>query len=391
MSSIERVAAYAILIIIGLELFELAFYAAGLVLQSKWGMWRLPEAPAGARVALTFDQYMQRRDPDLGWPHLPEYGDSLDNNGALPNAHYPESPDRITCVSLYGDSFTEGGDVTSPEHTWGNVLSARLGCNVKNLGVGGYGTDQAYLRFEKYAEDSASLVIFGVHPPDVVRNLTRIRDLENSAKWYALKPRYIYTEDSGLTLVPIPVLTEEQYLRVLTEKGDPLILEHENLHPGGPAGIVKLQFPYTISVLENMFRYYRFKARVFGYPEYMPFIERDHPMKGLQITAGLTKKFIDLAEQRGKKHLVVILPHLVDFRFYIRTGSWPYQNLSEELQRLNVPFIDFGPYLKSVAETEGKALDTYFGATQHYNDEGNALVAGFVDKSIRERKLLAVN
>lgn len=391
MSRAGQIGAYAILAVVVVGVFEVGFYAAGLVLQSKSGMWRVPREPVGARVPLTFDEYMQRRHPDLGWPHLNEYGTSLDSNGAQPNPYFPERLERKACVSLYGDSFTEGGDVTSSEHKWGNVLSRRLDCYVANLAMGGYGTDQAYLRFEKKVDDPAALVIFGIHPPDVMRNLTRIRDLENYAKWYALKPRYIFNEDTGLTLVPIPDLTEEQYLRILTEKGEPLMLEHENLQPGGPAGVVKLQFPYTFPVLRNMYTFYGFKSRVFGYPEYKLFIEKDHPLKGLQITAGLASRFIGLAEQRGKNHLVVMLPHPGDFHYFIKTGSWPYQNLSDELQTLNVPVIDFGPYLISEAETTGRALDTYFGATQHYNDAGNALVAEFVDNSIQDRKLLAVD
>ena len=51
-----QVAAYAVLICILLLIFELVFYVSGLVLQSRWAMWQVPEAPVGVRAPLTYDE-----------------------------------------------------------------------------------------------------------------------------------------------------------------------------------------------------------------------------------------------------------------------------------------------------------------------------------------------
>jgi hypothetical protein len=194
-----------------------------------------------------------------------------------------------------------------------------------------------------------------------------------------------------LELIPIPSLTEEEYLRVLTERGPQLVLEHETLHPGGPAGVVKLQFPYTISVTMNVVKFYGFRSRVFGYPEWMTFLERGHPLQGLEITVGITRDFAELARKRGKTPVVVILPHPEDFAYYLKKGLWPYHTIAEEYHRNSIAFIDFGPFLLTVVQQLGTNIKDYFGPTGHYNDEGNALVARFVHNYLRENGLATSN
>lgn len=371
-----------------LAAMESLFYVTGRVLQSKWAMWRVPAASEATQSSLSFAQYMERRDPVLGWPFPVQSGQDLEKNGAQRNSRFPQGPRDGGCVSLYGDSFTQGGDTSSIEKNWGNVLSDQLACYVANFGMGGYGSDQAYLRFERNENDTSPVVIFGFHTDDVLRNLTRLRDLQAYERTYALKPRFIVNEKSGLDLVPIPSLSEQQYLQVLGASSEVLPLEHENFQPGGPAGVVKLEFPYSVSVARNMLRFYGFHARLFRRPEWMEFLQKDHPLHGLEITVGITRKFVDLARQRGRKPLVVILPHPLDFKHFDRKGSWPYQTVVDEYGRNSIPFVDFGPYLIAAARASGKSLEEFFGKTGHYNDEGNALVARFMDDKLKEQGLM---
>lgn len=366
---------------------EVASFLAGKLLQRKWAMWRVPTAPV-ARKPISFQEYMERRDPVLGWPYPNQYGRTLDINGAQPNPYFPDGPRNGSCLSLYGDSFTEGGDTSSPRLNWGNVLSKHLDCYVANFGTGGYGTDQAYLRFLRNRDDPSPVVVFGLHPADALRNLTRIRDLENYEKWFALKPRFILGEDNKLELVPIPRLTEHEYLRAISETTDPLVLEHESLQPGGPAGVVKLEFPYTIAVARSLFRFYGFRSRLRRVPEWMQFLQEGHPLHGLEIMVAITREFVRVAQERQKVPLVVILPHPEDFRYRLRGGEWPYRHVTHEFAEQQLPFMDFGPFLLSIAgQSEGR-LKEYFGPTGHFDDEGNALIARFVLEEMRQRGLI---
>ena len=64
------------------------------------------------------------------------------------NVPRPQSSELSpSCGSAFGDSMTRGDEVKDDE-AWLHRLSERLGCNVQNFGVGGYGLDQAALRYE---------------------------------------------------------------------------------------------------------------------------------------------------------------------------------------------------------------------------------------------------
>jgi len=369
---------FGIMMVMLLVVFEGLFFVTGKLLQRKWAMWRAPAPPTVALRPITYAQYLKGRDPVLGWPYPEQYGHDLDVNGAQRNPYFPSGPREGSCISLYGDSFTQGGDVSSLDKNWGNVLSQLSSCYVANFGMGGYGTDQSYLRFEDNRTDPSPVVILGFHTDDVLRNLTRIRDLLNYERWYALKPRFVLNAQRELELVPIPDLTEDQYLRAVGIAGDLLPLENESFQPGGPGGVVKLEFPFMVSVTKNLLRFYGFRSRLLHRPEWMDFLAPGHPLHGLEIAVGIGRKFVEVAHQRGKTPLVVILPHALDFTYFRDHGTWPYQTVLDGYAQSSIPYIDFGPYLLSVAKEKGVTFEMYFGATGHYNDDGNALVARFV-------------
>jgi hypothetical protein len=98
----------------------------------------------------------------------------LEHCDKIGSRYVPEFPDPDkyqACVSLYGDSFTWGDEVDDV-HAWGNVLSKLLHCRVSNFGVGGYGTDQAYMRFHYNKNDKPKLVILGFYTENIQRNVS---------------------------------------------------------------------------------------------------------------------------------------------------------------------------------------------------------------------------
>src|SRR5205814_3175406 len=143
----------------------------------------------------------------LGWPSPQQYGRELDVNGALRNSRFKDAGRYASCISLYGDSFTLGSYGSSLEKSWAHLLADRLDCYVANFAAGGYGTDQAYVRFERNQADRSAVVILGVHPENVLRNLTRIRDLYSFWMGYEIKPRFVLNQRGELELVPLPELT----------------------------------------------------------------------------------------------------------------------------------------------------------------------------------------
>jgi hypothetical protein len=89
-------------------------------------------------------------DPELGWDRDPIARDYIATKRYM--------------AQSYGDSFVEGAEVDS-EETWQAHFERLTGLGIVNLGVGGYGLDQAVLKFERYARRYPTrLAILGLYP-----------------------------------------------------------------------------------------------------------------------------------------------------------------------------------------------------------------------------------
>ena len=106
-------------------------------------------------------------DAELGWSHVPggqgrlvtpefDVGIEINRDGLRSPAYERQKREGVRRVLVFGDSFAEGWGVEGDE-----MLSARLqdclsdsgeAAEVLNFGVAGYGTDQAYLLFQKLGQ-----------------------------------------------------------------------------------------------------------------------------------------------------------------------------------------------------------------------------------------------
>ncbi|MBI1380278.1 MAG: hypothetical protein GC161_04235 [Planctomycetaceae bacterium] len=138
-------------------------------------------------------------DGELGWqtfgPDYGKLGERLSERG-------PRSPNARR-VALIGCSFTHGDEVEA-EQTWAHHLAElRPDLDPWNLGVGGYGLDQAVLRLERVAAElQPDEIWIGLMTSALPRLLSLYRPAENH--WsgaVAFKPRVRW--ESG-TLVDVP-------------------------------------------------------------------------------------------------------------------------------------------------------------------------------------------
>src|SRR5579872_5866327 len=109
-------------------------------------------------------------------------------SGAKANSEFPDK--QHACGSAFGDSYVGGADVPN-EDGWVEQLSHLLGCRIANYAVGGYGTDQAYLRFQRL-RDTSPTVLLGINPNNVMDNINQYDGLLGSAlEPTALKGRFL--------------------------------------------------------------------------------------------------------------------------------------------------------------------------------------------------------
>ena len=135
-------------------------------------------------------------DAELGWRMRRNYraeGVRHNSQGNRGGAEVAAHAEGLRIVSI-GDSFTYGLRLRDDE-TFSAILANELDAEVINLGVNGFGIDQAVLRWER---DGLPL------GPDVVLLGYFIHDFHRNAFTVGVrpKPRFVVAEDGGLELEP---------------------------------------------------------------------------------------------------------------------------------------------------------------------------------------------
>ena len=163
-------------------------------------------------------------DENTGWAYRPQatrQGGSFTINSAgfRSQRDYALEPAADTLrIAVFGDSFTAGDDVAD-EQTWAWLLERELNergiaAEVLNFGVGGYGMGQAFLRWRELGRQFApDIVIFGLQPENLQRNVNVFRQLLHNSGPAFSKPRFALI-DGELQLLNMPTIPPEQLLDV---------------------------------------------------------------------------------------------------------------------------------------------------------------------------------
>lgn len=124
-------------------------------------------------------QVWAKFDPELGYLLRNAFvRDGVDGCHTL--ARYQESgqrqqvnfPDQPCRINSYGDSFTQGHQVSDGE-TWQEILSAHFCEPIRNFGLGGFGVYQAYRRLlrNEATDASAKYILFNIWGDDHLRSV----------------------------------------------------------------------------------------------------------------------------------------------------------------------------------------------------------------------------
>jgi lysophospholipase L1-like esterase len=318
------------------------------------------------------------RDKELGWTLAASatgkrYATNAQAFRADPERVYPlPAPTERVRVIVAGDSFTHG-DGVSLEGTWAWQLEdAEAGLEVVNLGVPAYGTDQAFLRWRRHHERGlrGQVVVLGIWPENVCRNLNRVRYYLQPGGGYSTKPRFVL-EGGSLTLLPPPSVARDA-LPPLLAAGGPL--EHERwLDPDEQA-----------PRLWHLSRVLRLAASLQGLLARREARERlyhGQDPAGNDVTVAIAERFAEEVRASGATPLILILPmrDLLD-----RYGEEPLP-LVDDLRAVGLDVVDMFPAF-SEAPAEGRGA--WFQDDGHLSVFGNRVVAYALADALRERKLL---
>jgi lysophospholipase L1-like esterase len=353
---------------------ELVSFAAAWVLSTTGLVVADPDADG-------YEDYLTIRDPVLGWPSPGIFGSGeYDSSGSRLVPAFPD-PGLDACVALFGDSFTWGDEV-GPEHAYGNVLAGMLDCRVANYGVGGYGTDQAALRYLRVINDDAPVVVLGHFSDNITRNVNQLRDLIAGGR-FGLKPRFVI-EGGELVEVPLPQLSASQYAAAASRAGE--LLPYEYFRPGRPGAAGVFSFPFTRAVF-NAAMHYRVQSAIRGIrPTYAPFYSPQHPSGALEVTARLLTFSAAVAADRGQRLVVLLIPDLHDLEAARAGEPSSYAPLAAALRATQTPYIDAADYF--VAQHGDADFCELFVTcgNSHFNPDGYRLLAEAVYQVIADSR-----
>ena len=147
------------------------------------------------------------------------------------------------------------------------------------------------------------------------------------------------------------------------------------------SGLPIWRFPFTLT-LARIFFHWKVQAKLAQLPWYGQLYMPDHESSALPISVEVVHRFVAVAQARGKRSVVQLLPSILDFQHYARTGVWPYQSLIDALVARNVQMHNLGDdMLKDINIDEACALfDTgpssgIEGCGGHYSELGYRILA----------------
>jgi hypothetical protein len=323
-------------------------------------------------------------DSALGWVQRPN--GSSENGLYHANSHgvRTASSEKMTTkgenrlrVVLLGDSYTHGDEVLF-EQTWGAYLEQKLAgvgiqVEVINLGVPGYGMDQAYLRWKSSgAVWSPDLVVFGFQPENVKRNLNLVRLFYyRQSRIPFFKPRFILA-GRLLEMVNAPTPSPDQVLDLYRRFGTWDTRRHE-------------YYFRTEDYEHHIWLKSKLAAAGIAWIERLIEWRNESAFYAIgnepsQLALAIMHELRADVEGRGAEFLVPIFIPKWDFR-PVTTGSpLPYQSLLDAIKKEHAS-VDITQQL--LARVNGGNVDELF-LSNHYSAKANEIVAEVIAESIAQ-------
>lgn len=326
-------------------------------------------------------------DSNLGWRYRANYhsnGDRLNARGLRSFRDYSIVPaPNVIRVAAFGNSFVYGNEVDN-QHSWSHLIEAMYpDVEVLNYGVGGYGTDQAYLRFIAEGSNlSPEIVIIGFSPVMLRRSVNVYRRFISNRELPLVKPRFILNEKDLLVLLPSPLRNIRDYGAYLCH----------------PKGIIELGINdhwYQPVIYENPLYDVSATVRLLtavGVRVYNRYIDRDRILRGgvfnqsstaFKIQAKLLAAFVDRVRNSGAKPLIVVFPGRGAVESATQGKRVTYGPLIDYLKGKGLDYIDLSRAF--AARNTPDKINLWFMPGGHYSPIGNEIVARWLGPQIEAR------
>ena len=319
-------------------------------------------------------------DPVLGWsirPNSRVENDEIlyvsNDIGIRAMRHYDESPPPgVIRVAAFGPSYVHGDEVAY-ESTWEyHIEDLRPDLEVMNWGVNGYGTDQAFLRYQiQGVTYSPHIVIIGFEEENQDRNVNRFRPF--------------YAFGTGIPLTKPMFVLDGEGLRLLENPFESLAALADKIR-SDPNGFLDIVCPYDLFCDPERYRtspwdaiksYRILHTLAFDLqggnqrsPEQLA--QEEEQIK--QTSLRLIHMFVQSVREHRATPVVVMFPGLGTVERYQKGKPPVYAEGVRLLQSQGIYVLDLAA---SFVEANGPNLDFthFFAPGGHYNDAGNRVVS----------------
>lgn len=323
------------------------------------------------------------RDPEIGWTigpdgeqeasdEAPAYRSNRQGVRADPARVYaPDPPPGKVRIVTVGDSFTHCDDVADTE-TWQRYLEGdNADLEVLNLGVPGYGSDQALLRWRRDGRRFRSqIVLLGIWPEDMCRNLNLVRYYLVPSEGFVTKPRMI-PRDGELAVINSPVLGPDELVRTLTEPESHPLLRNDAWYRESetqPRLALESRAVRVAESLLSLEERKRLRARMY----------EGSDRAGIDMTVAIAEEFAREVRAAGSTPLVLLIP-MRDL-LALHTAREPFP-LVGALRARGIDVLDLGPSFGRAVLDRG--VEPLYVRGGHHSAEGNRLLAGILEQELR--------
>jgi hypothetical protein len=254
---------------------------------------------------------------------------------------------------------------------------------VLNYGVGGYGVDQAYLRF--CAEGMAlspRIVVMGFTTDDLRRVVNVYRRFISNRELPLIKPRFLLDGRGDLVLVPNPARHPSDYERYQREPRAVIELgRYDDWYEPAIYREPLYDYSATVRLLTSFWirvsRRYLAANRLFRRGEFNP------ASSAFRIQLALFARFAAATEAAGARPIIAILP---DRESVARARRGQRTFLTPLVEALGAHGLEYVDVTRAFADStaRGEVAD-WFMQGGHYSPAGNAIVARWMGRELLAR------
>lgn len=325
-------------------------------------------------------------DPELGWRYRAGFrrgGDIINAQALRSTRDYDPSPlatQGMTRIAAFGDSFVYGNEVDTQD-AWTSQLETMFpGVEALNYGVGGYGVDQAYLRYRAEGRAFAPhVVLIGFVSDDLRRLVNVYRRFIADYEAPLVKPRFMLDPSGTPRLLPVPLRDARDYARLAAfPKNARALGQHDQWYE--PAMYENPVYDYSATVRLVTSLWVQVHNRYFDPNRLLDGDVFNTSSDAYRIQLQLFALFTQDIARDGARPLVLLFPDLVSLQAELQGRPPAFAPMKVSMEQRGIPYLDLSADFLVHARQSG--VDGLFLAGGHYSPLGNAIVARAVGSAL---------